>query len=695
MSLVLHSGILEVYFEPRRSMLSTTSVAPYWRSHQFLLEGKKLMYLGTESKVQRSIELNHMCSAKNTTLDKDQLGRNFCFMVYLGFVGPGNKLIMNARDDEERQHWINVINAVCNNKPVTENVQRARDSISQRSPSTADESLSPVGKSSSKSELSPSAPKAASTPEVSEKKRVSMKPAKPESVVENVVENTKKVSSEVKRQSFGAAGYMILSVLFSLGALVLQNQFTGIEAYMDELFHIPQAQRYCEGKFYPDEWDSKITTFPGVYYLSYMLKTGWELTVAAGREALVVVKQEKEEPASYWLYDSTPAPSKDLGVDMCSMLALRAQSVVLGGLIFFVSFQARGALIACRGGSAEGKGASVLMALVATLYPVSAFYYFLFYTDTASTLFLVLALWVAGTAPAGGLAKVANLAISAGAAATAISMRQTNVVWVVFIAGSALIPSDRGSIGSYLHNLFFGGVTFAHLKAGALLVPVGAFVHFVVNMNEGSIVLGDKTNHVPAFHWAMPMHALAVLSVLLILIKPPCAPSTGKTVINTPSALRVAGHAFGVAGVTAALVYGSLPHPFLLSDNRHYTFYLWQRFLSEDKVRVAMGPAYYYLIQRGVCILRKANGLVWVLGFLLAVALSLVPAPLLEPRYFTPTIVVGLLGAPQATQTYGTSYTLRLSAVVALFLALNAVTVYVFSSMPFTGASGEVARFMY
>lgn len=34
----------------------------------------------------------------------------------------------------------------------------------------------------------------------------------------------------------------------------------------DEIFHIPQAQRYCAGEY--GSWDPKITTFPGLYLLS-------------------------------------------------------------------------------------------------------------------------------------------------------------------------------------------------------------------------------------------------------------------------------------------------------------------------------------------------------------------------------------------------------------------------------------------
>ncbi|XP_074798526.1 dol-P-Glc:Glc(2)Man(9)GlcNAc(2)-PP-Dol alpha-1,2-glucosyltransferase isoform X2 [Natator depressus] len=36
--------------------------------------------------------------------------------------------------------------------------------------------------------------------------------------------------------------------------------------YMDEAFHVPQAQAYCEGLF--QQWDPMITTLPGLYLMS-------------------------------------------------------------------------------------------------------------------------------------------------------------------------------------------------------------------------------------------------------------------------------------------------------------------------------------------------------------------------------------------------------------------------------------------
>lgn len=39
--------------------------------------------------------------------------------------------------------------------------------------------------------------------------------------------------------------------------------------YMDEIFHIPQAQNYCIGNL--SHWNNKITTLPGLYIISLMM----------------------------------------------------------------------------------------------------------------------------------------------------------------------------------------------------------------------------------------------------------------------------------------------------------------------------------------------------------------------------------------------------------------------------------------
>ncbi|KAM9071372.1 dol-P-Glc:Glc(2)Man(9)GlcNAc(2)-PP-Dol alpha-1,2-glucosyltransferase isoform 2-T2 [Megaptera novaeangliae] len=56
--------------------------------------------------------------------------------------------------------------------------------------------------------------------------------------------------------------FLVSCLLFSAFSRALR------EPYMDEIFHLPQAQRYCEGHFSLSQWDPMITTLPGLYLLS-------------------------------------------------------------------------------------------------------------------------------------------------------------------------------------------------------------------------------------------------------------------------------------------------------------------------------------------------------------------------------------------------------------------------------------------
>ncbi|KAJ1498648.1 glucosyltransferase [Coelomomyces lativittatus] len=52
--------------------------------------------------------------------------------------------------------------------------------------------------------------------------------------------------------------------LLGLGFHLFNKTLTS--PYMDEKFHVPQAQKYCQGQFY--FWDPKITTPPGLYWIT-------------------------------------------------------------------------------------------------------------------------------------------------------------------------------------------------------------------------------------------------------------------------------------------------------------------------------------------------------------------------------------------------------------------------------------------
>lgn len=113
-----------------------------------------------------------------------------------------------------------------------------------------------------------------------------------------------------------------------------------------------------------------------------------------------------------------------------------------------------------------------------------------------------------------------------------------------------------------------------------------------------------------------------------------------------------------------AMQYGSQGHPFLLADNRyiyhsiivinisngyiirHYSFYLWNRILKHDHIRKLISPVFGCFVSIGVHDLTNSKGFIWLLIFIVALVLSLMPTPLLEFRYFTQAVIVALLNSP-------------------------------------------------
>jgi len=122
---------------------------------------------------------------------------------------------------------------------------------------------------------------------------------------------------------------------------------------------------------------------------------------------------------------------------------------------------------------------------------------------------------------------------------------------------------------------------------------------------------------------------------------------------------------------------GSLAHPFLLADNRHFTFYLWRRLLGHPNygafIRVALAPVYLlcmgvlaarlnasslpqqplqqhlsqYSLQQQQQQRQQQRSALWPVLWFGASAVCLLPSPLLEFRYFTvPLLVAHTQAAP-------------------------------------------------
>ncbi|KAI3995847.1 hypothetical protein MKX01_020382 [Papaver californicum] len=453
-------------------------------------------------------------------------------------------------------------------------------------------------------------------------------------------------------------GKLAISVILSLWVIPISLMVNHIvpHPYMDEIFHIPQAQQYCKGNF--RSWDPMITTPPGLYYLSLAhvasLFPGMWCTKA------VSMFSEVCSPAILRSVNGVLAV-------MCSLLVYEIVTWLKPGF---------------------DKRRATLQTVVISLYPLHWFFAFLYYTDVAS-LTLVLAMYLA--------CLKRHYQFSALLGAIAILVRQTNVVWMLFVACSGIInftllPNHKDkvqqdvsvreydgladnkvtSVNANLRkrkmdkpsnvvknpipksvdstSLYTSGLLDeAHiillrmwnlklevlLSFGPFLVVFLAFVVFV--FWNGSIVLGAKEAHTASLHFAQIMYFALVSALAMapfyfsykqfsMLCK-----SLWK---NRPLSL------FQVVVVSIAgflsVHYFSIAHPYLLADNRHYTFYIWRRVIQYQwLMKYLLIPLYVYSWLSIIHDLGKGRQKIWVLVFFLACAGVLVPAPLIEFRYYT------------------------------------------------------------
>jgi len=157
---------------------------------------------------------------------------------------------------------------------------------------------------------------------------------------------------------------------------------------------------------------------------------------------------------------------------------------------------------------------------------------------------------------------------------------------------------------------------------------------------NGGIVLGDKSNHVPSFHVPQVYYFVAFTTAfgwpVLVsgkggvrgLLK-----DVAGRMFGSFSRSVVTGAVCAIMGVTVYLY--TIHHPFLLSDNRHYTFYVWRRiFMLHPVVPYLLVPI--YLACAWAWYLRVAVDQTLLQNILLPIFIlpTLLPTPLLEPRYF-------------------------------------------------------------
>ncbi|KAH8921205.1 glycosyltransferase family 59 protein [Atractiella rhizophila] len=423
------------------------------------------------------------------------------------------------------------------------------------------------------------------------------------------------------------------------------------EAYMDEPFHVPQACRYATSpQGFSAEYDPKLTTPAGLYVL----------------------------PALFLRC------IRSVGIEIeCTPSVLRTFNLLL--------LLALPSLIR----AAAPRKMGYEEALTISTFPIAYFFAFLFYTDLLA-LVSVLATLVAARKQRWILVTVLGCC--------SIGVRQTNVIWVAFIGvwtildrlgqGDNRMSPEVTNIYSqdtavaiiHLFRLAFRLPTDKKLRQVILpliLPPIlaflpigGAFAAFIV-WNGGHIVIGDATNHIPVLHIPQLYYFFAfaaAFSIPLWFDGLGTMREIGWTLFG--SHRRRITTLLIVRLMSWTIQHFTHIHPFLLSDNRHYTFYLYRRLLSKPLVRHVLTP--FYLLAS--LLLSHSSSLppLLKLVYLGALIASLIPTPLLEMRYFLIPYMLWRIGVRRKE-----GWRARTRIEATIYAAVNLFTIVVFLTVRF------------
>ncbi|CAG8566513.1 10253_t:CDS:2 [Ambispora gerdemannii] len=445
---------------------------------------------------------------------------------------------------------------------------------------------------------------------------------------------------------------MVKYIFLALHATLLASIAALVNKRVSEPYMQEKAQRYCEGDY--RSWDPKLTTPPGLYVISN----------------IIII----------------------LPFLNCSTSILRAINLGFALGLYLVIWR-----ILARLHPYQNDYVRSFNAFTLSLFPVGWFYNFLYYTDSGSTFFVLLAYLMA-------IEK--KIKISALMATASIFFRQTNVIWLLFILGVSIVnalsdtkknqKSDENkqllivkaiNIDS-LEQSFQQIANFIQLALQNIIFLLKSFFPFLLSLigftiflkwNDG-VVLGDKSNHIARMHFPQIFYFVCFTFGF-----------------GSPLVFRFSN--FNLMPDFVNIRSPGYEHPFLLSDNRHYTFYVWKNIYRRHvSVKYLLIPVYVILIKILWVALANNQSFLWILIYTAGTCLSLIPSPLLEFRYFIIPFFIYRLHIRQPTTS--TTITPELQHLVLEFLlyaCVNIVTGILFLWRPFVWEQeeGKLQRFMW
>jgi len=348
---------------------------------------------------------------------------------------------------------------------------------------------------------------------------------------------------------------------------------------------------------------------------------------------------------------------------------------------------------------------SLLSSVNISMLPVLFFFNFLYYTDTVSTT-MVLLMYSLYLSDKFGLSSLAGL--------LSVLCRQTNIIWVFCIAGLAggqiLAEQIHLHQARTKHPPTLALTTFGQIKelmTGTLrlltkspaemariiglivtqclgFICVGVAFLVFVKLNNG-IVVGDRSAHTAVIH----LPQILYFSIFSLGFCFPFMIHQVKPFLNFVYK-NIAFIIITGALLSLVIQHNTIAHPYLLADNRHFTFYIWRRFFMRHWIlKFVLVPAY---ILAAFCIANsiQKSQLMFRILFPVCVVLSLAPQALLEFRYYIiPYILLRLQIKPSSLP--------KLLLEFIFLVGINVVTLYLFLYKPFRWEHDpeQVQRFMW
>lgn len=325
-----------------------------------------------------------------------------------------------------------------------------------------------------------------------------------------------------------------------------------------------------------------------------------------------------------------------------------------------------------------------------TSFPVLYFYTFLYYTDPGAV-FFVLLMYVFHLHDNNVAAAVIGV--------MSVIFRQTNIVWVVFMAGltlgkiliSLLLMEKKEENGKKLGDWEVLKLTWKVIVFPALTSPSQMFsllftllkalwMYFLVccgfalfiYVNKG-IVVGDRSHHEACLHFPQLFYFLCFAACFGF----PYTISVHKVFDFVVSTAKKPLSLILFSGVAWFSVYKfTYVHEYLLADNRHYPFYVWSKiYRRHEFIKYALIPVYYFAFGAFIQNL-KGKDIFWKITFFSCLVFATVPQKLLEFRYFILPYIIFRGNMPSQPM-----YKLLMES--CLYVVINAVTLYLYIYKPF------------